>query len=64
MTLPLCDLEKLIKSGAIKTQSKITWYFINYCTEWDRIWIQVELTNDTPYLELMGELLSVFNKDV
>ena len=34
-------------------------YFIQYCSNWVRTWPQVELTKETPYLALTGELWGV-----
>ena len=50
----------MIQSNAIITRSNITWYYLQHCSNWDRNKSEVELTNDTPYLALKGELCGIF----
>ena len=51
-----------IQTSAVITQSKILWYCMHDCRNWDRISIDAESTKDTPYLALTGELLGVICK--
>ena len=52
-----------IQSSTIISRSIKTLYYIQYCSHWDRSLSEVELTKDTPYLTLTGELWDVFCED-
>ena len=56
----------MIHSSAVLTRPNKTLYMycVQHCSDWDIIQSVVELTIDTPYLSLMGELRGVFCEDL
>ena len=53
-----------IQSSVVITRSNIKLYCKQQCSDWDRNWPEVEITKDTPYLALTGEIWSVYCEDL
>ena len=50
-------------SGAVIMQSNISWYYVQHYSDSDKHKSDFQLTEDTPYLALMGEIWGVCCED-